>query len=419
MKYPPSLLEVYNRLDDPLPVQLEGLTPKIEARLEDILEEDAPEGMSSRLYEFQKVCHSLTATTLSLKKDARIQHCLWKLASRELAPQRQVDLSYRMLKSIECILRPYYIDSSMLVWNSAPTYPEPKSAIISEGMGTGKTCICLALILTSRQQLAKIDHESEGIGPSHMSTVRTRRHERFPWCQDENGSEAKEYQPVNPWRENTFEARRSKSKIPSLHSLSLDLLFCSRSQRDLAPRMQDQYAPTDDDLPYVWEIPPTKGREATRSTAQEKKKWYISAATLVIVPDILIAQWLGEIQKHVKEDALDYIKVEKNDKMPGAAQLCQLDLVLVSEGKVRAEAEGVKGWMKGDCFPLDFSNLLILVPIVLAPCSCPYIGNTRKTSCKVSSFARTSYTVTKITGNSVASWQKGKIRLSLVLTGGV
>ena len=60
---PPSLLEVYNSLDDPTPGHLAHASPAVQAALLDILEEDAPEGMSSRLYGFQKVGQTRSACT--------------------------------------------------------------------------------------------------------------------------------------------------------------------------------------------------------------------------------------------------------------------------------------------------------------------------------------------------------------------
>lgn len=68
-----------------------------------------------------------------------------------------------------------------------------------------------------------------------------------------------------------------------------------------------------------------------------RQKVFISAATLIIVPDILVAQWLTEISKHVKERAPEYIKVEKDNIVPEAKELAKLDLVLVSETKIRME----------------------------------------------------------------------------------
>ena len=259
-----------------------------------------------------------------------------------------MDLSFRRLKSLGHDPRIYYIDCSMLVWNSAPSFVEPKSAIVSEGMGTGKTCICLALILTTRHHLAEIDRDREHANSFHLSSIRSGRHENFPWAQEANSKDINE-SSITRFSE-TAASPSAIHPVPSLHDLTLDILFCSRHPRQLEKQSDDYHIPTnqDQDLPYIWEIPPSKGREATRSYARQRKKVYISAATLVIVPDILVAQWVAEIQKHVKEGFLDYVKLDKHDPMPDAARLCRLDLVLLSESKVRSEAEGAKGWMTGE-----------------------------------------------------------------------
>lgn len=293
---PASLLEVYNGLDDPDPATILSASSEVNAMLRDILTEDAPEGMSSRLYDFQKAC-------------------LWKLASRELVPQRMSDLTYCRRTSVADWDRTYFTDSNHLVWNTAPTYLEPKSAIVAEGMGTGKTCICLALILVTRHKLAQVAY---GKTSSELSTVRTARYETFPW--NVHGS-------VPPQRP------------PTLRELALDALMCNNHHAALSkePKLAVFGLPLHGDLPYLWEEPLNKGREDTRSSTNHRRKIYISAATLVIVPDILVAQWLDELAKHVKLGALTYVKVDKNSPIPCASELASLDLVLVSETRVRHE----------------------------------------------------------------------------------
>jgi hypothetical protein len=249
------------------------------------------------------------------------------------------------------------------VWNTAPYYLEPKAAIVSEGMGTGKTCICLALILSTKYQLAKIEGvREESFG--RISTIRTRRSEKFPWV-----TSGDEVEPVGHVMgrldreqrhraetsdvEMLVDGQRTLNRVPTLSDLTLDLITCSTHSRAL-PTMHGEGptkawklpTTTNDDLPYVWEIPLPKGRDDTRSTGATKRKVYISATTLVIVPDILVAQWLSEIQKHVKEGALDYIKLEKDDHVPDEMDLAKLDLVLVSESKIRAEES--RFWMLGE-----------------------------------------------------------------------
>jgi hypothetical protein len=173
----------------------------------------------------------------------------------------------------------------------------------------------------------------------------------------------------------------SGGSVPSLFSLTLDLLHCSQhvKQQSLDPRL---HVSSDADLPYLWEIPPNKGRDGTRSESLQPKKVYISAATLVIVPDILVAQWLAEIAKHVKEDALEYIKIEKGDDVPDERELCKLDLVLICESKIRSEES--RFWSQ--CKPEFAYETVVagadMVPPAVPVCRCPYAKNTRTIACK-------------------------------------
>lgn len=318
--------------------------------------------MSSRLFDFQKVNSSRGESAsaffcASSSIDLHFvfaQHCLWKLASRELAPQRKADLTFRESVSMNDPRRSYFIESTTnLVWNAAPLYVEPKSGIVSEGMGTGKTCICLALVMATKHRLASIDWNNLRPGTSLVSSIRTGRYEAFPWS-DVDAS------PESPSPDNSgsrmlssadtgqhSESRSSTSTFPSLRDITLDLLASTRHRAVLAPQLAGMHTLQDSDIPYVWETPAPKGRDDTRSQARESKKVYLSGATLVIVPDILVAQWLGEITKHIKKDALDYVKVEKNEVLPSASDLSKVDLVLISESRIRAEAGKDRDWEPG------------------------------------------------------------------------
>jgi hypothetical protein len=251
--------------------------------------------------------------------------------------------------SIDNPPRRYFINSNYLIYFDAPLYIEPKSAIVAEGMGTGKTCICLALVMTTRGTLASIDESKETVA---ISTVRTARHEEFPWAQEEEEDDLdrritkrrKIYhvpdidRPVgetSPWHIRA---------VPTLRDLALDCLASQTHHRTLLEDSTLASSITDQDLPYFWEIPSAKGREDTRSSARERRKIYVSAATLVVVPDILVAQWLAEIQKHIKEGALDYIRVDKSEQIPSSSTMCKVDLVLISESKIRAEAGRDREW---------------------------------------------------------------------------
>ena len=234
----------------------------------------------------------------------------------------------------------------------------------------------IALVLTTRHQLANIDQDNATLGT--VTSVRTARSESFPWHQE---------LPI----EHLHPARRASTSVhiarepeniapPSLVDLTLDVLHCSQHVKELSldPRM---HIPSEADLPYLWDIPALKGRDDTRSESLQRKKVYISAATLVIVPDILVAQWLAEISKHVKEDALDYIKIEKGDTVPDEQELCRLDLVLICESKVRSEesrfwAQCAQARQKRWLDTTD--SHASAIPI----CRCPYSKNTREIACR-------------------------------------
>lgn len=274
---------------------------------------------------------------------------MWALAARELAPQLRTDLSYRCLQAITSDQK-YYLDAELFIWLAPPVYLEPKSAIVSEGMGTGKTCICLALILTSRHRLAKIDDLA--VRNEEISSIRTGRFDELTHESYTDAYQIPEESP--PLRRSSpslpLPARSSprSTAVPSLKDLSLEVAFSSMHYRQVEQELQHAFgdhlhAHSDVDLPYVWDIPPTKIRDNTRSVVQDARKVYVSGTTLVIVPDILVAQWLAEMKKHVKEGALEYVKIEKNDIVPEPEQLCRLDLVLVAESKIRSEES--RFWM--------------------------------------------------------------------------
>lgn len=216
-------------------------------------------------------------------------------------------------------------------------------------MGTGKTCICLALILVFKYCLVEIDDVIRNDSFGRISSRRTARSEAFPWVRNDDEDEEESYSTASSRSalnardrnmEMMVDSSRTLKKVPTLYDLTLDLLSCSTHFRSLklheSTSLQSKPA-TNDDLPYVWEIPKPKQRDDTRSSTLPKRKVYLSSSTLIIVPDILISQWLAEINKHIQEGALDYIKVEKDDLMPSEIELCKLDLILVSESKVRME----------------------------------------------------------------------------------
>jgi SNF2 family DNA or RNA helicase len=66
-------------------------------------------------------------------------------------------------------------------------------------------------------------------------------------------------------------------------------------------------------------------RRAKAATINEvPEKVYLSKTTLVVVPPILVEQWMQEIEKHVESGALKILRVE--GELPGVNRLLDYDV---------------------------------------------------------------------------------------------
>jgi SNF2 family DNA or RNA helicase len=63
--------------------------------------------------------------------------------------------------------------------------------------------------------------------------------------------------------------------------------------------------------------------------SQVPERVYLSKTTLVVVPPILVEQWIQEIEKHTEDGALKVLRVE--GELPGVARLLDYDVSPESE----------------------------------------------------------------------------------------
>jgi hypothetical protein len=112
---------------------------------------------------------------------------------------------------------------------------------------------------------------------------------------------------------------REKSKtrfgVPSLVDYCANLLAVHdhsfRRVQDLPPILETLLRrPT---YYYVQSEEDLCSRRAKRSTALSKHKVYLANTTLVVVPQILIKQWMHEISKHVEEGGLRVLEVGREE----------------------------------------------------------------------------------------------------------
>lgn len=229
-------------------------------------------------------------------------------------------------------------------------------------MGTGKTCICIALILATRDRLAVLD----------LSDSRTCSKVFVPLAENENGN-------------------RREGPVPSLLNLCLSVISGSRSPNSLANlettparlteverRVQDSnlLSRAERTRPFYLEYEEVRmhtGRgQASLPPEPKSTKILMSGSSLVVVPDTLViqvchasflvssaffvedsysrgssaltrislSQWQREISKHTEEDVLRYICISNSrDPVPDPERLITYDLVLMSASRFARECD--------------------------------------------------------------------------------
>ncbi|RKO89631.1 SNF2 family N-terminal domain-containing protein [Blyttiomyces helicus] len=312
-KYTPppdaTLGSIYAGMPSPCPFAIDGKSNEDDIRLlRESLTLPAPRGMRSTLFGYQK-------------------RSLWKLLQRELFPQRVLNPEL-----VECARAdtgaPYWISTTTnMLYSSKTEYLDPLGGMICEGfaeMGTGKTCICLALILHTRHQISQPSADSvpkslnEGpvrvdIDPSHLRPI--------------HGHEP-DLDPVS-------------RPVPSLKELTATKILTDR-----IPHAHWEWPPTLDALlreshPYYLKPPPYAYRLTRKGEDDQSRflKVFVSSATLVVVPDTLVDQWRTEINKHTEDLELRVLVLTTGGaEVPPAEELLAFDMVLISHSRFGKEA---------------------------------------------------------------------------------
>ncbi|KAI9004739.1 SNF2 family N-terminal domain-containing protein [Gaertneriomyces semiglobifer] len=275
---------------------------------------DAPRGMRTTLYAYQK-------------------NSLWKLVQRETFPQRVLDPDMFQRRTPDTDTEYYICLSTWEIHRYPVFYEETPSGIICEGMGVGKTCICLALILHTKHQSSKAPVDCTG------GNARVDLH---PELLRLMGGEPDD-------------------QFPSLKSLCARQVLLSRvpfrGARDrLGPYM---YSLLKKSSPYYLKEPRQQWRYSYRSEkAADSIKMLLSSATLVVVPDTLVVQWQVELNKHVADGALEVLIVaDAKMNLPDPVTLLEYDIVLMSHSRFGLENQPSEKW--------DINGNLVKSPLLM------------------------------------------------------
>ena len=245
----------------------------------DVLESNVP-GLVTELYPYQR-----RSAALMLQKESE--------------PGKVLDP--RLISLLDHEGSSWYLDSVAGTVLAEPRhYDGISGGILAEEMGAGKTIICLALILATKDFPTKPPELFQGGEPPKRRHVAS--------LVDMAASCATRH--AVPWK-SYFEAWRTQ--------LGYEFGKCAEAlQRN----------------PGYYLLPTPEVRRGARR-AQESLEQHttiqLSSASLVIVPNNLVAQWKQEIAKHTK--GLNVLVLTKNDQLPRAQSFLEHDVILFSQSR--------------------------------------------------------------------------------------
>ncbi|KAK4520687.1 uncharacterized protein ATC70_006565 [Mucor velutinosus] len=284
-------------------------------------------GMKTKLYTYQK-------------------HSLWKILQRELAPSTVEP--YEVVRLIATDNSYYYFNQMTgEIALESRHIPDAQGGIICEDMGTGKTCICLAAIMATKD-LSNPMH--------HAHTLKT----NYP--------------------------KHALGAVPSLKEIAAAMMLqLSINWKPMRQQLPSEVVDWFEKYPiyYEWTDIPAHYYERSRRIEPSFTTLtvYLSNATLVVVPDNLVAQWTGEIYKHIQDGQLRFLVYDDvKQKIIAPIQLADTDLVLISQN--RFSLENSRGGLDFKSKLYGYTMLfLYMLTAIGQVCQCPYIGSTRERAC--------------------------------------
>ncbi|KAI5926334.1 SNF2 family N-terminal domain-containing protein [Camillea tinctor] len=276
-----SLLTIFNNVPSPDPKPEMVADPDTKYKMQCLLAGQVP-GLRTSLYPYQGRSVAL-------------------MLQREVEPGRIIDPRFRCVT--DQAGTPWYYDSVSGIVSKEPRhYDGSRGGILAEEMGTGKTLICLALILSTKNEPTKPPEPFVAETPPRtkiaslmdMAAAAANKHSvawkpYFEACASQLGFE---YQ--NCIRALTRPENRARYEIQSLL---------------IEPRRSVRTAPT--------VVPP--------------KEVYLSYTNLIIVPNNLVKQWQDEIKKHTT--GLNVLVLVDKNPIPPVTELLVYDIILFSEGR--------------------------------------------------------------------------------------
>ncbi|KAK0716941.1 SNF2 family N-terminal domain-containing protein [Lasiosphaeria miniovina] len=279
-----SLLQMFNNLPSPDPRPETVEDPDVRDAMHRLLDSDIS-GLNITLFSYQRRSAAL-------------------MLQRESQPGRVLDP--RLLNVVDQNGEPWYYDSVAGVVLCEPRYYDgPCGGILAEQMGSGKTVICLALILATKHIPARAPEMLRQTGLKSRPRVGSLA-DMAAACITRNSV---------PWK-------------PVLQSSGQDFEYTRCIQVILRNRA-------------FYYLPRPEARRATRNTRKQPadkivraKKIFLSNVSLVVVPYNLVRQWEQEIAKHTSGLKFLVFAGRFEEESATIEQLLDCDVVLFSSNRL-------------------------------------------------------------------------------------
>jgi hypothetical protein len=310
-----SLFYLFNTLPSPKPDPEIVVDRYAREAMYRILESDI-EGLTTKMHFYQRRSAAL-------------------MLQREAQPSRIIDPRLRPIVDQKGATWYCDLDAGTCL-RERRTYEAAKGGICAETMGLGKTLICLALILATRELSSQI--------PVEYSVVELPEGEKRPTKSLMDMAAATIGRTGTPW----------KSHFTAMEADGYDFSRCVKAIRENAGF-------------YI--LPgPVQRRESRNPVPVPPRKIWLTTTTIVVVPPNLVQQWRHEIKKHTV--GLKVLVMNSNKAvLPPAKELAELDLILFSKPRFDKEAKD------------GSDNQGRRRTTTNSVCRCPYIGSTRERDC--------------------------------------